>query len=190
MNARIPGSLLLFLLLSGCALSPQVVDIRPALTAADVTAGRGATLSLEVKDARTSSVIGHRGGIYSRTATISTAEDVAASMRRQLAAVLENAGYRVAADGAAPVMHVELTRLDYSVKQKGLAREITTVAGIRAMFRKGDRSYNNTYTITRNSSMLMEPSAADNTKLINETLTAAFRRLLGDKELFGLVNGE
>lgn len=191
MTARIiPGSFLLYLLLSGCALSPQVVVIRPTLTAADVTGGQGAALSLEVKDVRTSSIIGHRGGVYNRTATISTSEDVAATMRQQLAAVLQNAGYRVTADGAAPVLHVELTRLDYSIKQKDLAKKITTVAGITAMFKKGNRTYTNTYTITRNSSMLMEPSATDNAKLINATLTAALRRLLGDKELFGLINGE
>ena len=111
-------------------------------------------------------------------------------MRRQLADILEEAGYRVAADGAAPVLHVELTRLEYSIEQKDLTKKITTVAGIKAVFRKGNKSYTNTYTITRNSSMLLEPSAADNTKLINETLTAAFRKLLGDKQLFGLLNGE
>lgn len=185
-----PACLLVLLLTAGCALSPQTVSINPALTAADTTiAGNDTAVALEVVDTRGSPVIGHRGGVYSETATISTEADITATVRRNLAAALEKSGYRVEAAGSAPVLRVEIAGLDYSVREKDVSREITTVARINAVFSRAGRTYNNTYTITRHKSMLAAPGTDDNAELINATLAAALQRLLGDGELFGFITG-
>jgi uncharacterized lipoprotein len=184
------AGLALLLGLAGCALSPQVVDINPVVKAADtVPAASGAALALQVVDTRGSSVIGHRGGVYSRTATISTAEDVTGSIRRSLTAALTAAGYRVVEDDTTPALRVEIARLDYTVREGKLTRIITTVARLNAVYSKGNKTYTNSYTVTRNTEVLTAPGAVRNAELINSTLTAAFQRLLGDSQLFGLING-
>lgn len=182
--------LALLLGLAGCALSPQVVELNPAVTAADtVPAASGTALALHVVDTRGSGIIGHRGGVYSSTATISTAEDATVPIRRTLADALTAAGYRVVEDDSAPALRVEIARLDYTVREEKLTRTITTVAGLNAVYSKGNRTYTNSYTVTRNTEVLTAPGAAKNAELINATLKAAFQRLLGDSQLFGLING-
>jgi uncharacterized lipoprotein len=182
--------LALLLGLAGCALSPQVVELNPVVTAADtVPAASGAALALQVVDTRGSGIIGHRGGVYSSTATISTAEDVTVPIRRTLADALTAAGYRVVEDDSTPALRVEIARLDYTVREEKLTRTITTVAGLNAVYSKGNRTYTNSYTVTRNTEVLTAPGAAKNAELINATLKAAFQRLLGDSQLFGLING-
>lgn len=182
--------LVLLLGMAGCALSPQVVELNPVLTAADtVPAASGAVLALQVVDTRGSGVIGTRGGVYSSTATISTAEDVIGPIRRTLTNELTAAGYRVVEDESAPALRVEIARLDYTVREEKLTRTITTVAGLNAVYSKGNRTYTNSYTVTRNTEVLTAPGAAKNAELINATLAAAFQRLLGDSQLFGLING-
>jgi uncharacterized lipoprotein len=182
--------LALLLGLAGCALSPQVVELNPVVTAADtVPAASGAALALQVVDTRGSDIIGHRGGVYSSTATISTAEDVTVPIRRTLADALTAAGYRVVEDDSTPALRVEIARLDYTVREEKLTRTITTVAGLNAVYSKGNRTYTNSYTVTRNTEVLTAPGAAKNAELINATLKAAFQRLLGDSQLFGLING-
>ena len=177
--------------LAGCALSPQVVDINPVVTATDTVpaAAGGAALSLQVVDTRESGVIGQRGGVYSKTATISTTEDVTGPIRRTLAAALTAAGYRVVEDDSAPVLRIEIAGLGYTIREDKLTRTITTVARLKAAYAKGNRTYENTYTVTRNKEVLTAPGAIKNAELINATLTAAFQRLLGDGQLFGLING-
>jgi len=181
-------TLLMLLGLGACALSPQVVTVDPEVTAPSATAGNGTAVALDVVDARGNPVIGHRGGVYSKTATISTTDDMTATVRRRLSAALENAGYRVVGAGSAPVLHVEIAGLDYSVNKQEVSREVTTVARINAVFRKGNKTYNNTYTVTRHKKMLFAPGEDENAKLINATLAAALQRLLDDNELLGLIN--
>ena len=92
-------------------------------------------------------------------------------------------------DDSAPALRVEIARLDYTVREEKLTRTITTVAGLNAVYSKGNRTYTNSYTVTRNTEVLTAPGAVKNAELVNATLTAAFQRLLGDRQLFGLING-
>lgn len=184
-------ALVILFMLSGlgaCALSPQVVKLDPDITAPSATVGNGTAVALDVVDTRGNPVIGHRGGVYSKTATISTADDMPAAVRRRLSTALENAGYRVVGEGSAPVLHVEIAGLDYTVSRQEVSREVTTVARINAVFRKGNKTYNNTYTVTRHKKMLFAPGENENSKLINATLAAALQRLLDDNELLGLIS--
>lgn len=181
-------TLIMLLGLGACALSPQLVTLDPEISAPSATAGNGTAVALDVVDTRSSPVIGHRGGVYSKTATISTTDNMLAAVRRRLTAALENAGYRVVGKGSAPVLRVDIAGLDYTVRKQEVSREITTVARINAVFRKGNKTYNNTYTVTRHKKMLFVPGEDENAKLINATLAAALQRLLDDNELFGVIN--
>ena len=63
------------------------------------------------------------------------------------------------------------------------------MAAVQAVFSRDGRTYTNTYTVTRKRQLVTEPSTVKNAEYINTALAAALRRLLGDRELFGLING-
>lgn len=181
--------LILVAVAAGCALSPQIVDIRPEITVAPAGGDKADTaLGLEVVDMRKSPILGKRGGVYEETSTISTEGDITPSLRKDLTAALEKMGYRIVEDGSAQPLKVEITALDYEVRKEKVTRIIETHAAINAAYRKGDRTYHNSYRVTRTKKMLTTPGMEENQTLINDTLTAALQQMLRDGELFRLID--
>ncbi|MEX2525618.1 MAG: YajG family lipoprotein [Gammaproteobacteria bacterium] len=182
------GLLIIMAVTAGCALSPQVVDIRPEVTTAPAEDRKAeAALGLEVADIRESPILGKRDGVYKETATISTEGDITRPIRESLSGALENMGYRLVEDGSAQPLKVEIVALEYGVDKEKVTRSIKTYAAINAAYRKGDRTYHNTYKVTRTKKMLTAPGMEENQTLINETLAAALQQMLRDGELFGLI---
>ena len=65
---------------------------------------------------------------------------------------------------------------------------IETRAVVNAIYKKGNKTFTNTYTVTRKKEMLTAPDEAENETLINDTLAAALQQMLEDGELFTLIN--
>lgn len=179
----------LALLFSGCALSPQLVNIHPELKASpDGSGAPRAELALEVTDARESKILGRRGGVYSDTATLTTSGDITGPLRESLASALSVRGYTIGSSRSLPVLRVAVREISYRVQKNRVTQTIETQASVSAEFSAGNRTYNNTYTSTRGREMLTAPTASENERLINDTLAATLQQLLGDEELFGYID--
>lgn len=189
MKRSLSGLLIIMAVAAGCALSPQVVDIRPEIATAPAEDHKtGTTLGLEVTDIRESPILGKRGGVYEETATISTEGDITRPVQESLSETLKSMGYRLVGDDSAQPLKVEIAALEYGVEKEKVTRSIKTYAAINAVYRKGDRIYRNTYKVTRTKKMLTAPGVEENQTLINETLAAALQQMLRDGELFGLID--
>jgi len=174
------------LLLSGCALSPQVVSVQPALdTAALPQDGAANTLAFTVKDVRTNAVVGYRGGVYD-TATITLAEDATARIQAGLEQALAARGFSVVQSGtpASVTLLVELVELGYKVTQGQVTRVVEVTAAIRARSQSGAVTRTGEYRDTRTQESVKPPSDSQNEAQINEVLSAALQRLVADAELF------
>jgi uncharacterized lipoprotein len=173
------------LILCACALSPQVVQIRPMLEPGRETAlAAPATVALAVADVRRDAVVGHRGGVYA-TASISTAADTPESVRTALAAALGARGFRVMApdEAAAIRLDVELVELGYVARQEKLKLVIETSATVRARSVSGDTTRSGEYRDRRTKETLKPPGEFENAELINAVLSGALQRLVADPEL-------
>jgi uncharacterized lipoprotein len=173
------------LILCACALSPQVVQIRPVLEPGRETAlSAPATVALAVADVRPNAVVGHRGGVYA-TASISTAADTPDTVRTALAAALGARGFRVMApdETAAIRLDVELVELGYVARQEKLKLVIETSATVRARSVSGDTTRTGEYRDRRTKEALKPPGEFENAELINAVLSGALQRLVADPEL-------
>ena len=175
------------ILAAGCALSPQVIPIHPDIRIDNPSTNKG-TLALEVVDLRNSKILGKRGGVYKETSDISTAADITGSLRQSLAKALSKMGYEVTTGHPMPGLRVEVTSLSYRVIDDKVTRHIETRAVVNAIYKKGNKTFTNTYTVTRKKEMLTAPDEAENETLINDTLAAALQQMLEDGELFTLIN--
>lgn len=177
------GLIAVALLLGACALSPQVVPIRPALEPAGGTAALS-SVALEVNDLRRDAVVGYRGGVYS-TASISTAPDATAAVRSELARVLGARGLNVLEPGSAAdvKLSVELVELRYAARQDKFKWIIETSAAVRARAERGDITRTGDYRDRRTRELIKAPSVQDNVELVNAVLGAALQRLVADPEL-------
>ncbi len=185
MHYRILSALAGALLLAGCALSPQVISVQPALdTAALPQDGAARTLALTVTDVRPNAIVGYRGGVY-ETATISMAEDMTARMHTELARALAVRGFSVVPAGTSSVkLQVELAQLGYKVTQGQVTRTVEVTSIIRANSQSGEVTRTGEYRDTRTEEFVKPPSDSGNEALINAVLSAALQRLVADADLF------
>jgi uncharacterized lipoprotein len=169
---------------AGCALSPQVVDIRPVLETPSVnTAKQPTTLALQVEDDRSNKVIGYRGGVYA-TATLTAAPDMTVRVYRELARIFTARGYSVRHQGPADIsLTVKIASLGYQVTEKHLVRTIETSAVVRATSKVGGRTRTGEYRDRRTKQVVSVPSEAENQKLINDILSSVLQQLVSDPDL-------
>ena len=169
---------------AGCALSPQVINIRPVLsTPSTATAKSPETLALKVEDDRTDTVIGYRGGVYA-TATLTAAPDMTGRVYRELARIFTARGYTVKPRGPADIsLTVKIASLGYKVAEKNLVRTVETSAVMRATSMAGGRSRTGEYRDRRTKQMVSVPSEADNQKLVNAILSSVLQQLVSDPDL-------
>lgn len=172
------------LFVASCALSPQVVSIRPALEPVQNMASAPAAVTLEVLDTRANTVIGYRGGVYA-TATLSAAEDMPKSVRDALAGALSARGFRVLDPGQAGDIRltVEIAELNYATRQDGVKRVVETVAAVRAKSVSGDVTRTGEYRDRRTKEVLTHPTETQNAELVNSVLSATLQRLVADPDL-------
>ncbi len=186
MQYRILSALAAVLLLAGCALSPQVISVQPALdTAALPQDGASKTLALNVADVRANAIVGYRGGVYD-TATITLAEATTAQIQGGLATALAARGFAVESAGSPSTvtLHVELAELRYQVTQGQVTRTVEVTSTLRARSQAGEVTRTGEYRDTRTQEFVKPPSGSENERLINEVLSAALQRLVADAELF------
>ncbi len=179
------------ILLAGCALSPQTVNINPALDIKSSSAATKPTIvELTVVDSRGTQVLGQRGGIYEETSDISTDANMTASLARNLATALNTLGYQVARQGEAgdAVLTVKINKLTYSVGQEKLLYKVETRAEVQAVCRKGTREFTGGYSATRKKDFVKVPSMDENETIVNEALAVALQTMLKDTDLIAFVD--
>jgi len=180
------------LALAACALSPQTVSIVPTLELAGMrSVGEGTHVALTVRDRRASPVVGHRGGVYRDTATLSTRGDVARAVAAELERALGRLGFEVVAAGepADATLTVAIEGIGYATEGGAIMRSVRTSASVRAEAVRGGRKLTASYESEHHKQVLSPPDASENEALINTAVSQALERLLGDAELIDFLRG-
>ncbi len=60
-NIRIPFAILVLLLVTGCAFTPQAIDLQPKVNVVESSIGQGRVVYVNVVDERTKTTLGTRG---------------------------------------------------------------------------------------------------------------------------------
>ncbi len=180
------------LIITGCALSPQVIVINPELYVEKTsTATKPVILRLDVVDGRSSEFIGKRGGIYEETSDISTDPNMKASISRNLATALNSMGYMVARQGEASdaALTVRITNIDYTINKEKVLYKVETKVDIQAICRKGTKEFTGGYSAIRKKEYVKVPSMGQNETIVNEAMEVALQTMLKDSDLFAFIDG-
>lgn len=181
-------SLALLLACGACALSPQSIKIIPLVEVQRSTAGNNTWLAIEVKDNRESNVIGARGGIY-ETATITTEDNIAATLQSEITRVYRELGYQIADPGAATDARLTLGVQDiaYAARQNNLLWNVEVTVAIRADVETGGRITSNTIEDRLSKDFPSPPTPAQNGNLVNDVINRVLQRIVEDETLRGAL---
>jgi uncharacterized lipoprotein len=184
-------ALIIGLIITACALSPQTVTIYPTLHLPSRDIGRGRTIALEVIDARSSQSFGVRGGIYQETSVINPSGEIKVPVRNALATTLHNYRFAVALPGAsAPLaMTVTIEDIRYTPSGAPLVNEVRADLALKALCRDGTRQYTGRYTARTSKRVLTAPSAEDNEEIINTVLSKGLESMMTDPGLLDFLRG-
>jgi len=182
----------LLLLVGGCALSPQTVNIAPSIDTANLDKiGEGKKVALDIADNRGTAVVGTRGGVYADTAEITTDADVKIPMREELVSALQAMGYRVvqASEAADAALSVIIDTIKYSAIDKTVGKSVEIAAAVRVISKVGNLEYNGRYRSKRTTDVLKAPDTAENEKMINVAVSHVLERVLADSKLHAFMQG-
>lgn len=182
--------LMVAVLVGGCALSPQIIEVDPAINV-DKAATRPVKILLEVADMRSSAVIGQRGGIYKDTSHISTADNLTANLHRNLSRALFDLGYSVARQGepADAELIVRITGIDYSIATEKLLNKAEVKVEIQVIARKNNREFTGGFRARRTQEYVKLPSIKQNEEIVNETFAIVLKNMLQDADLRNFLGG-
>ena len=178
--------------ISGCALSPQVIEVNPEIRLSDTPAVTNPVkLKLDVIDARSSPVIGQRGGVYKDTSDISTSENMTGNLQRQISAALKRLGYEVTGKGEASDANLTVTisNMKYAASSEKLLNKIEIKVAIHAVISKNGKEFTGDYSATRKKDYVKLPGIDENEKIINEALATVLQSMLQDKDLISFLQG-
>ena len=189
---RIAILLIITLGLTGCGLSPQLIEIHPELSRAAENLGQNQAVKLAVVDQRDSEAFGTRGGVYKETALIRPANDLTEAVKAVVRQALQERGYNAYNPGEqAMALDVRLVQLDYVPEAGSVVNRVDVNAAVQAVAQNpsGDK-YTATYKTGNTYEQPLTPSASRNELMINEVLQRALDKLLADAQLHDFLTGQ
>lgn len=188
LTTRIPTLFCLVLcamLLTACALQPQVLPITPRLDVSGAAhRGDGRSIALDAIDGRKDNVVGYRDPMDSNSA-ITTAPETMQVIKREVENAYQALGFRVVPQGedADITLEVRLTELGYTRQQGTVVNNIRTGATIEATSVMHGKTVTGTYRDSQGKEMVLKPNLEDNAALMNKHLSAALARMVADPRL-------
>jgi len=172
------------LVLGGCAVSPQQVEVRPSLPLDADTWGRSLPVAVQVEDRREETILGSRGGIYGESSTVTVSNDLGLAVGRAVNAYLATQGFQTNAAGeGATRLRITVEELTYEAPDTRLGQETRLTAALRAEARRDGQAVNGRYQAEAVHRSVNRPGAETNQRWINQVLSDVLRRMLDDPRL-------
>lgn len=169
------------LLLSACAYSPQQIQLDPVVTVNSSVTSASPAVALNVVDARGTTKVGSRGGVYATTANITVGSDVADAIRSKAAAALQQLGFTIDPN-ADRKLQISLKQLTYR-KTDGMLDQVAVTAKLAVKADRGSQHYTSEYTAETQQQVVTTPGKDANQEILNKALSMVLQRLLDDRQL-------
>ena len=175
---------------AGCALSPQVIDVKPVADVDATNIGRNQPVQVLAVDSREQDAFGTRGGVYKDTALVRPANDVKSAIEDAVKKGLQTQGFNAFnPDDDATRLEVRLEQLDYVPEEGSVINQVTLTLTLLAEASRGDVIHTGTYKSSVEHDLPLTPSASRNQQMVNDILSGAINRLLKDPEMLSFLAG-
>lgn len=177
--------------LTACALSPQVIEVKPTPKVDSQNVGNNVPVSVSATDQRSDSAFGTRGGIYGDTSLIRPADDVPQVLISAVKKGLQAKGFNAYnPTGDAIGLDIRLKELSYVPESGSVVNRVDVKAVIEAaaINAAGDK-YVGTYSTGNTYEQPVTPSAKRNEEMINEVLSRGLTKMFADPKLVSFLIG-
>lgn len=180
----------LALSLSGCALSPQRIEVNPTANVQAANRGNNQPVQVIAVDSRDRKEFGSRGGVYKDTSLVLPANDLRPAIAETVRKGLQTLGYNAFNPGAdATTLEVRLEKLEYIPEEGSVVNEVTLNLELVAEARRDETTHVGTYKSSVQHDLPFTPSAARNQEMINQILSRSIERMLNDPQMQSFLAG-
>lgn len=177
-------------LFSGCALSPQMIEVRPQPEVTAANLGKNSPVAVTVVDQRPEEAFGTRGGVYKDTALIRPGNDLAATVTGVVRSSLQKQGFNAYNPPAdATDLEIRLKVVEYIPESGNVVNQVLTRAVIEAVASRAEVTHRGTFNSKVTHDLPLTPGAERNQKMITDVLTRSLERMLTDPELLAFLAG-
>ncbi len=166
-------------LLGGCALSPQEIDVSPRININAAQSVASKPINVTVFDQRSISLIGSRGGVYSETSSLSTNDSFTLSIQSSVELALRQMGFKITDSQEAIQLQVYIDQLSYEVPE-GYVSQVDLRAVTRVVIKKGSETFTGKYSSDIQQKLITAPSNKKNVELVNQVLSDVMGRAFND----------
>lgn len=179
------------LLLTGCALSPQIIEVRPQPEVPSANVGNNAPVAVTVVDARPEQAFGTRGGVYKDTALIRPSNDLAGTVAEIVQSSLQKQGFNAYNPPEnATDLEVRLQTVEYVPESGTVVNRVVTRAVIEAVASREDVTHKGVFKSRVEHELPLTPTARQNREMVTGVLTRSLERMLSDPKLLAFLSGE
>jgi uncharacterized lipoprotein YajG len=184
-------SILAFALASGCAFTPQAIDLQPKVFVAENAIGKGRVVFVNVVDERPRKTLGTRGPGMGADLTLKG--DLSSILRSTIIGGLTRQGFsptRESVPGATE-LSVEIRDLEYEVRSGFWAGSLRTECNLKGICKRESAvPYKNRYNGKFESSIQVVQSEERNNQFVNTAVSKALDALLNDKKMMECLAGD
>ncbi len=176
-------------LMAGCALSPQDVDVNPKIVVEKPEQTIDGVVSVAVYDDRISKSLGNRGGVYGKTNAINTTDKLPLALRSAVELGLRELGMTVTQSEEVAQFQLYLDELEYEVPEGNYVTQVDLKTRVRVTAISGNERFTGSYSSTIRERVPSAPSEKKNEELVNKVLSDVLNRALADPELEDFLAG-
>lgn len=189
MNKLLSLPLLLALTLTGCALSPQSIELAPAPAITSENIGNNQSVAVFLKDVREDNAFGSRGGVYSDTSLIRAANELPEVFAERIRQGLQMKGFNAFSPQAdSNRLEVDIKEFSYTPEAGSVVNRVTIQVVLHAIATQTNGSLmSNTYRASNEFDMPFTPTAGRNRTMLNTVAEAALEQLLEDRKLLDFL---
>ena len=186
MKHGIAGLLLLVMMagLTACGLSPQQANPEPRLSGQLAKVAQGQPVGVGISDARASSVLGYRGGLYDGANELTVQGNTfLPRLQAETEAGLRMRGFDIVPKSQAPALFdLQVTKLTYSVTEgRTVMSEAHLTATYMVRLSKNGRHYEGSYTAELSKKFVKPLSDKANSRLVSMVMSDALQRVFEDR---------
>ncbi len=173
------------ILISGCAFTPQQIELAPQLTVRNDNMGNGTSIYLTVLDERATQGLGRRGSGYGPAAEITTATSLTDVVRKKVSEGLIARGFVVTDDeSVSNKLQVEIRTLEYTTSTGFWTGGVHIRGALKGEAETEGDSYEEMYRYEKEERVVVTPTAERNSKWINTALSETLNTMFQDEQLF------
>lgn len=178
-----------FLLLGGCALVPEKLNLNPKVDVPRSNIGKNHKVSVKVIDVRDSTIIGGRASGYGPAASIKLASNLSRTLERAIYKGLRNKNFVPVGPNVktARQLTVRITGLSYKQRAGFLSASIDVSFSMEAQAKNKSDSFDRVYRNQKTSRILVTPTTTSDTNKVNGVISQVVNKMLNDRTLIELL---